>query len=103
MRRDLGLVEPLRWRDVKDRECGCEQFRAKHARDIDRFDGSHNVAKRESDLLPPPYIPVLELSIFLWNLIIIGASARAAGAVGVMIVKLRRKQLGERRGGDELG
>ncbi len=42
MRRDLRLVEPLRWRDVKDRECGCEQFGTEHTRDVDRFDGSHN-------------------------------------------------------------
>ncbi len=42
MRRDLRFVEPLRWRDVKDWEGRSDQFRAKHARNIDGFDGSHN-------------------------------------------------------------
>ncbi len=116
MRRDLCFVEPLRWRDVKDWEGRSEQFWTKHARDVDGFDGSHdaddaNEKDRERErvidlrdrFLPPPYIPVLELSIFLWNLIIIGARVRAACADGVMIVRLRRKQLWERRVGDELG
>ncbi len=47
---------------------------------------------------PVPYIPERELSIFLWNLIIIGARVRAACAGGVMIVRLMRKQLWERGG-----
>ncbi len=38
------LVVSLRRGDVKDRECGCEQFRTKHAGDVDGFDGSHDDA-----------------------------------------------------------
>ncbi len=42
----LRLVEPLRRGDVKDRECGCEQFGAKHARNVNGFDGSHDDADK---------------------------------------------------------
>ncbi len=40
----LRLVISLRRRDVKGREGGCEQFRAKHARNVNGFDGSHDDA-----------------------------------------------------------
>ncbi len=40
----LRLVEPLRRGDVKGREGGCEQFRAKHAHNVKGFEGSHDDA-----------------------------------------------------------
>ncbi len=51
----LRLVEPLRRGDVKSREGGCEQFRAKHARNVNGFGGSHADADESDFILPVMY------------------------------------------------
>ncbi len=64
----LRLVHPLRWGDVKCRECGCEQF---GARDVGGFDRSHDDADERESAISSSQLYTQEEAVILSSLIMV--------------------------------
>ncbi len=81
----LRLVHPLRWGDVKCRECGCEQFGTEHARDVSGFDRSHDDADERESAISSSQLYTQEEAVILSSLIMV-IMEHTARVSGVMFV-----------------